>query len=102
MAAAARARSDAPHIPVLLAPILKACAPIRGRWLDGTFGAGGYARALLDAGADHVTAVDRDPQVFEMASEWAGVYGDRLTLVQGDFADLDDHAGAPLRSEERR
>ncbi len=36
------------HIPVLLGSILEACAPSSGHWLDGTFGAGGYARGLLD------------------------------------------------------
>jgi 16S rRNA (cytosine1402-N4)-methyltransferase len=52
MAATARATpSDRPHIPVLLGPLLRAVAPVEGRWLDGTFGAGGYARGLLDAGA---------------------------------------------------
>ncbi|MFT5639633.1 MAG: 16S rRNA (cytosine1402-N4)-methyltransferase, partial [Paracoccaceae bacterium] len=56
--------SDAPsHIPVLLEPIMKAIAPVHGFWLDGTFGAGGYTRALLDAGAARVLAVDRDPDV---------------------------------------
>ena len=40
-----------PHVPVLLGPLLAAVAPVRGVWLDGTFGAGGYARGLLDAGA---------------------------------------------------
>lgn len=97
MAATARATpSDSPHIPVLLRPLLQAVAPVEGRWLDGTFGAGGYARGLLDAGADEVIGVDRDPAVFEMAVEWAGGYGDRLKLVQGTFSTLDEHAGGPL------
>ena len=96
MAAAARASTEAPHIPVLLDAILEACAPIRGTWLDGTFGAGGYARGLLEAGADRVIGVDRDPQVFEMADSWAGDYDDRLTLVEGTFSDLDAHAGGEL------
>lgn len=97
MAATARATpSDSPHIPVLLRPLLQAVAPVEGRWLDGTFGAGGYARGLLDAGADEVIGVDRDPAVFEMAEEWAGGYGDRLKLVQGTFSRLDEHAGGPL------
>jgi 16S rRNA (cytosine1402-N4)-methyltransferase len=97
MAATARATpSDRPHIPVLLGPLLKAVAPVEGRWLDGTFGAGGYARGLLDAGADEVIGVDRDPAVFAMAGEWAAAYGDRLTLVQGTFSELDEHAGGPL------
>jgi 16S rRNA (cytosine1402-N4)-methyltransferase len=97
MAATARATpSDRPHIPVLLGPLLKAVAPVEGRWLDGTFGAGGYARGLLDAGADEVIGVDRDPAVFAMAGEWAAAYGDRLRLVQGTFSELDEHAGGPL------
>ncbi|MDO5647051.1 16S rRNA (cytosine(1402)-N(4))-methyltransferase RsmH [Paracoccus sp. (in: a-proteobacteria)] len=85
-----------PHIPVLLNPLLRAVAPVRGVWLDGTFGAGGYSRGLLDAGADRVIGVDRDPAVFDMADAWRGAYGDRLRLVQGVFADMDRLAGEPL------
>ncbi len=61
-------------------------------WLDGTFGAGGYTRALLEAGADKVIGVDRDPLAFEMAAPWAGDYGDRLELVQGVFSRMDEYA----------
>ena len=85
--------TGAPHIPVLLRPLLAACAPVSGRWLDGTFGAGGYARGLLAAGADHVTGVDRDPLALQMAAAWAGEYGDRLSLVAGNFSGLDTYAG---------
>ncbi|EDZ48573.1 S-adenosyl-methyltransferase MraW [Rhodobacterales bacterium Y4I] len=81
-----------PHIPVLLRPLLKAVAPVSGRWLDGTFGAGGYTRGLLDAGADQVIAVDRDPLAFELAKPWAGQYGDRLILQQGVFSRMDEYA----------
>lgn len=85
-----------PHIPVLIEPILKHCAPIKGAWLDGTFGAGGYARRLLDAGADLLIGVDRDPSALAMAEAWKGDYGDRLRLVQGTFSELDQHAGQML------
>ncbi|MEL0437411.1 16S rRNA (cytosine(1402)-N(4))-methyltransferase RsmH [Phycobacter sp. K97] len=81
-----------PHIPVLLRPLLKAVAPVSGRWLDGTFGAGGYTRALLDAGAEQVIAVDRDPLAFEMAKAWADQYGDRLVQQQGVFSRMDEYA----------
>ncbi len=81
------------HIPVLIDPILQHLAPIRGIWLDGTLGAGGYARALLDAGADRVIGVDQDPLALELAQDWGADYGDRLRLVQGNFAQLDAHAG---------
>ena len=85
-----------PHIPVLLNPLLRAVGPVTGTWLDGTFGAGGYARGLLAAGADRVIGVDRDPLVFDMAASWAGEYGDRLRLVEGTFSDLDSLAREPL------
>ena len=49
---AATDTGSAPHTPVLLRPLLAAVAPVTGRWLDGTFGAGGYTRGLLDAGAE--------------------------------------------------
>ena len=80
-----------PHIPVLLRPIIKAVSPLSGVWVDGTFGAGGYTRALLENGADKVIAVDRDPLAFDMAAPWAGQYGDRLEMVQGTFSKLDDY-----------
>lgn len=81
-----------PHIPVLIDAILSHCAPIEGRWLDGTFGAGGYTRALLEAGAEQVIAVDRDPLAFDMASDWAAEYGDRLIMQPGVFSQLDTYA----------
>ncbi|SHK04060.1 16S rRNA (cytosine1402-N4)-methyltransferase [Shimia gijangensis] len=83
---------DAPHIPVLLEPILRLCAPIKGVWLDGTFGAGGYTRGLIDAGADKVIGVDRDPLAFEMAADWLDGYGNRIETVQGVFSRLDEYA----------
>lgn len=85
----------APHIPVLLTPILAHAAPISGVWLDGTMGAGGYTRALLDAGA-RVIAIDRDPSAHEMAADWRAPYGDRLRQELGTFSDLDTLAGEPL------
>ncbi|WP_411837433.1 16S rRNA (cytosine(1402)-N(4))-methyltransferase RsmH [Paracoccus sp. ME4] len=85
-----------PHIPVLLAPLLRAVAPVRGTWIDGTFGAGGYARGLLEAGADQVIGIDRDPSVFAMAEGWRGAYGERLRLVEGTFSDMDRLAGGPV------
>lgn len=92
MAAAAIPEPSAPHTPVLLRPLLAAVAPVHGIWLDGTFGAGGYTRGLLDAGADHVIAVDRDPLAFELAAEWAAAYGDRITMQLGVFSKMDTYA----------
>ncbi|EAR52602.1 S-adenosyl-methyltransferase MraW [Oceanicola granulosus HTCC2516] len=82
----------APHTPVLIEPIIEACAPVSGTWLDGTFGFGGYARALLEAGAAHVIGIDRDP----LAHELAGWVADepRVTLIRGTFSELDRHGEA--------
>ncbi len=91
--ASASANAPSPHIPVLLDPLLEAVAPVRGVWVDGTFGAGGYTRGLLAAGAEKVIGIDRDPAVFEMAAGWAGDYADRLVLVEGTFSELDELAG---------
>ena len=77
------------HVPVLLDPILSLISPVSGVWLDCTFGAGGYARALLDAGAMRVLGIDRDPDVLAAAADWAGEYGERLTLHQGRFGDME-------------
>lgn len=81
------------HAPVLLDEVIAALDPSRGGvYLDGTFGAGGYARAMLDAGADRVIGVDRDPEAVARGLEWASLYGGRLELVEGRFGDLDDLA----------
>ena len=92
MARAAATAPDAPHIPVLLRPLLAAVAPVSGHWLDGTFGAGGYTKGLFAAGASHVIGVDRDPLAFEMAAPWVAEYGDRITLQEGVFSRLDEYA----------
>lgn len=89
MAQALKTPPSSPHIPVLISSIFDAVKPVRGRWLDGTFGAGGYTRAFLDAGASHVYAIDRDLEVFERAKVWADDYGDRLILIEGTFGQLD-------------
>ncbi|HUS52413.1 MAG TPA: 16S rRNA (cytosine(1402)-N(4))-methyltransferase RsmH [Thermohalobaculum sp.] len=83
------APTAAPHNPVLLDEVMAALAPIDGGiFVDGTFGAGGYSRRLLEQGAAQVIAIDRDPQA--LATGWALVAeaGGRLVLVEGVFADL--------------
>jgi 16S rRNA (cytosine1402-N4)-methyltransferase len=62
--------SAAPHIPVLLEEVLAALSPGPGDVIvDATFGAGGYSRALLDAGAT-VHAFDRDPDAIAWGRKW--------------------------------
>ena len=89
MSAAATDMTSPPHIPVLLDPLLRAVAPVSGRWLDGTFGAGGYTRGLLEAGAEEVIAIDRDPLAFDLAADWAGDYGEKIQMHSGVFSEMD-------------
>jgi 16S rRNA (cytosine1402-N4)-methyltransferase len=87
---------QAPHIPVLLAEVLEALAPLDGaRILDGTFGAGGYSRALLEAGAS-VIAVDRDPSVLPHVERLSADFPSRFKFVPGTFSELDELAAGPV------
>jgi 16S rRNA (cytosine1402-N4)-methyltransferase len=87
---------NVPHVPVLLAEVLEALAPLPGSHIvDGTFGAGGYSRALLDAGAT-VTAIDRDPNVRPFADALASQFASRFKFVAGAFAELDQLITGPV------
>jgi 16S rRNA (cytosine1402-N4)-methyltransferase len=79
------------HVPVLLPEVLAALAPRPGEtFIDGTFGAGGYASALLEAAAGtRVLAIDRDPSAVAAGRELAARSQGRLTLAEGRFGDLD-------------
>jgi 16S rRNA (cytosine1402-N4)-methyltransferase len=80
--------SAAPHIPVLLAEVIDALAVAPGsRHVDATFGAGGYTRALLDAGAD-VIAFDRDPDAITAGQAMVAGADGRLTLIHAVFSTL--------------
>jgi 16S rRNA (cytosine1402-N4)-methyltransferase len=77
------------HEPVMLSEVLSFLAPERGGlYLDGTLGGGGHARAILDSteGAS-LLALDRDVDALEHARSVLAVYGDRVVLRQGDYAD---------------
>ena len=85
----ARAAAAKLHAPVLLAETLEALTPEQGGvFIDATFGAGGYAQALLAAGAGMVIAIDRDPEAIARGREWADLYDGRLRLVEGRFSEL--------------
>lgn len=80
----------APHIPVLLDEVLAALDPQPGDVIvDATFGAGGYTRALLDAGAI-VHAFDRDPDAIAAGSAWpeASSSAPRLVLHPRRFSEM--------------
>ncbi len=80
------------HIPVMLAEVLAALEPAPGKViLDGTFGAGGYTSALLDAGSD-VIALDRDPAAIATGQALTAAAGGRLKLIHSRFSELAEHA----------
>jgi 16S rRNA (cytosine1402-N4)-methyltransferase len=80
--------NEAPHLPVLLQEVVLGLAVVPGETLvDGTFGAGGYTRALLGAGAGRVIGFDRDPDA--IANGPALVPDERLTLINENFSQMD-------------
>ena len=77
------------HIPVLLTEVLDALQPREGGLVvDGTFGAGGYSRALLDRGA-RVVALDRDPAAIRAAAGLVAASDGRLRVLEARFGDLE-------------
>jgi 16S rRNA (cytosine1402-N4)-methyltransferase len=78
------------HIPVLLDETIEALAPRDGAlYLDGTFGGGGWSRALLERARCRVVAIDRDPESLRDGAELARRYDGRLTLVEGRFGEME-------------
>lgn len=78
------------HIPVLLGAVMDVLGDVRGlHILDATFGAGGYSRAFLNAGAS-VVAFDRDPNVRPDADAMSAEFGDRFTFVPKPFSAMSE------------
>jgi 16S rRNA (cytosine1402-N4)-methyltransferase len=81
---------------VLLAEVLEALSPRAGEiYLDGTFGAGGYTRGILEAADCRVIALDRDPTAMAAGQAMVAEFGGRLTLVETEFAAM-EAAAAPF------
>ena len=81
-------KSVAPHVPVLVSDVIAALALSGGETVvDGTFGAGGYTRAMLSAGAGRVIGFDRDPDAIEAGRSL--VPDPRLTLINERFSQMD-------------
>ena len=79
------------HVSVLRNEVVIALAPANGEiFVDGTFGAGGYSRALLDAAKCTVYGFDRDPEAIVRAHALTSRYADRLTLISGRFGNMEE------------
>jgi 16S rRNA (cytosine1402-N4)-methyltransferase len=83
---------QAPHVPVLIEEVIASLAIHGGGTaVDGTFGAGGYTRAMLAAGAGRVIAFDRDPDAIEEGRSLVPdpIDSGRLTLINERFSQMD-------------
>ena len=84
-------RAASSHVPVMVSEVCAAITPVDGEtYVDGTFGAGGYARAFLDAAQCRVFGIDRDPRAIENGRALESHYKGRLTLIEGRFSKMDD------------
>ena len=83
-------QANAPHIPVLAAAVLAALRPQDGAtYVDGTYGAGGYSRALLAAARCRVYGIDRDPSAIAAGRSEEAASEGRLVLIEGRFGEMD-------------
>jgi len=78
-----------PHVPVLLDEVVHSLDPRDGGvYVDGTFGAGGYSRAILENAHCQVWGIDRVPDVIARARGMEAEFGGRLKVVEGRFGDM--------------
>ena len=81
--------TDSSHIPVLVDQVVLALQPSAGSLIvDGTFGRGGYARALLEAAPCRVVGIDRDPAAIAAGRRLEAAEPERLSLIEGRFGDM--------------
>lgn len=89
------------HIPVLISEVLETLAPAAGEiYLDGTFGAGGYTRAILEAADCSVLALDRDPNAIRDAAPLVAQFGGRLKIAETPFSQMEDAVQAELQGRQ--
>ncbi len=82
---------SAAHKPVMLQEVLDSLSPKEGGiYVDGTFGAGGYSKAILDAAECTVIAIDRDDSVIAGADALKKSYGERFIFIRGAFGDVEN------------
>ena len=80
------------HIPVLLSEVVQGLAVIGGGvYVDGTFGYGGYTKAILSAADCRVVAFDRDPAAIAGGQDVVADSAGRLNLVHACFSTMGEH-----------
>ncbi len=85
--------NDMPHIPVLLTEVLSCLdCPDGGLVIDGTFGAGGYTRAMLRAHPSmRVVGFDRDPNAVQTGMAMEDEFKNRFTFIHDCFGNMSQH-----------
>ena len=89
---------DTPHIPVLLDEVLHflSCQS-GGTYIDGTFGAGGYTRAILGSNpTNRVIGFDRDPRAMQSGLMTEGAYPNRFSFIHDCFGNMACHLDEPV------
>ena len=76
------------HTPVLISDFSSLLPEVSGIWIDGTFGFGGYSKRLLDSGASKVIAIDLDPDVLSIASNFEQSWPNRFKILTGNFCQM--------------
>ena len=83
------------HISVLREEAIAALQPVDGGiYLDGTFGGGGYSRAILERSACRLYAIDRDPAAVVRSKELHATYPGRFEIMAGRISELGEMLGA--------
>src|SRR6476619_7157335 len=78
------------HTPVMLNEVIFYLSPKPlERYLDCTFGAGGYSRKILESiDNSQVIAIDQDPRVESIANEFKQEFGERFNFIKGNFSNI--------------
>lgn len=81
-----------PHLPIMIDEVISCLKDVKiGTFFDGTLGAGGHAKSILEAHPEIKTYIgcDKDPEALEIAKEILAPWESKVELVQGDFSKLD-------------
>jgi 16S rRNA (cytosine1402-N4)-methyltransferase len=84
----------APHIPIMVGEVLKSLEGAELRiFFDGTLGAGGHAKAILEAHPEieRYIGCDKDPEALEIARKNLEPWAHKVVFVHGDFSKLDEY-----------
>jgi 16S rRNA (cytosine1402-N4)-methyltransferase len=83
-----------PHIPIMVEEVLSHLKDLKiAVFFDGTLGAGGHAKAILEAHPEikRYIGCDKDPEALEIARDSLAPWAHKVEFVQGDFGRLDEY-----------